>query len=181
MAEEYKIIFTGPMGSGKTTAISSVAGCRILSTEAINSDASVAKATTTVGIDYGEVLLEDGSVLRLYGTPGQLRFAFLWRFLAQGALGTVILVDNTRPDPLGDLGVYLDHFRALVSSGVAVIGVCRTDTHPRPSREAYHGLLASQGLMLPVFEVDVRRAEHVIMMLDVLFGLVEFAEDGAGA
>lgn len=181
MAEEHKILFAGPMGAGKTTAIASVVGGKMLGTEAVNTDASIAKPTTTVGIDYGEVMLGGGSVLRLYGTPGQARFEFMWRFIAQGALGIVILIDNTRPDPLADLVLYLDHFRGLVRSGVAVIGICRTDTHPQPSREAYHGVLASQGLMLPVFEVDVRRSEHVLMMLDVLFGMMEFAEDGAEA
>jgi signal recognition particle receptor subunit beta len=178
MMQEHKIVFTGPMGAGKTTAIAAVAGRSMLRTEAINTDHESAKATTTVGLDYGEVQLPDGSVLRLYGTPGQRRFAFLWRVIMRGALGIVILVDNSRPDPLADLAIYLENFGELVQSGVAVIGVGRTETHPVPSREAYYAYLKSRDLMLPVFEVDVRQAEQVRMMLDVLFGMVEFADTG---
>jgi signal recognition particle receptor subunit beta len=180
MSEEHKILFTGPMGAGKTTAIIAVAGRTVLSTEAVNTDRNSSKPTTTVGFDYGEVVLPDGSVLRLYGTPGQLRFSFLWRVMSKGALGLVILMDNSRPDPLADLCVYLDHFSALVKSGVVVIGVGRTETHPRPSRDDYQALLQSRELMLPVFEVDVRKSEHVLMMLDVLFGMMEFSPNTAG-
>jgi uncharacterized protein len=175
MPEEHKIIFTGTMGAGKTTAISSVAGLRMIKTEAINNDLSVAKATTTVGFDYGEVRLPDGSVLRLYGTPGQRRFAFLWRVVARGALGIVILVDNSRPDPIQDLGIYLENFKSLIDAGAAVVGVGRTEDHPEPSLERYYEHLEAQGLMIPVFQVDVRKSDDVLMMLDVLFGMLELA------
>jgi signal recognition particle receptor subunit beta len=168
------------MGAGKTTAITAVAGRTVLSTEAVNTDRSSAKATTTVGFDYGEVVLSEGSVLRLYGTPGQIRFSFLWRVISKGALGLVILLDNSRPDPLADLCIYLDNFGALVQAGPVVIGVGRTETHPQPSRDDYQALLQSRELMLPVFEVDVRKSEHVLMMLDVLFGMMEFSSDTAG-
>jgi signal recognition particle receptor subunit beta len=177
MAVEHKIIFTGTMGAGKTTAIAAVAGRTMLRTEAHNTDSSVAKATTTVGFDYGEIQLPNGDVLRLYGTPGQSRFAFLWRIIARGALGLVVLVDNSRPDPIADLGTYLDNFPDLVKTGVVVIGVGRTETHPEPSLDAYYRFLESRELMLPVFEVDVRNSEHVLMMLDVLLSMLEVADD----
>lgn len=175
MIEEHKILFTGSIGAGKTTAIAAVARQAMIGTEALNTDASIAKASTTVGFDYGEVVLPDGAVLRLYGTPGQARFAVMWQVLARGALGLVILVDNSRPDPLADLIVYLESFSQLVQSGATVIGIVRSDSHPEPSREAYYELLRSRQLTLPVLEVDVRNAEHVLMMLDVLFGMIEFS------
>mgnify|MGYP001085448027 CR=1 FL=1 len=177
MAEEHKIIFTGSVGAGKTTAIAAVAGKNMVRTEAVNTDTRVAKATTTVGFDYGEIGLPDGSVLRLYGTPGQRRFAFLWRILARGALGLVVLVDNSRPDPLGDLAMYLENFADLVKTGAVVVGVGRTETHPEPSLDAYYRFLESRQLMLPVFAVDVREQEHVLMMLDVLLNMLELAGD----
>jgi signal recognition particle receptor subunit beta len=177
MAEEHKIIFTGSTGAGKTTAIAAVAGKSMLRTEAVNTDQRVAKATTTVGFDYGEILLPDGAVLRLYGTPGQRRFAFLWRILARGALGLVILVDNSRPNPIEDLAMYLENFADLVKTGVVVIGVGRTETHPAPSLDAYYQFLEARQLMLPVFEVDVRKSEHVLMMLDMLLSMLELSDD----
>jgi signal recognition particle receptor subunit beta len=174
MREEHKILFTGTMGAGKTTAIKSISAIKMVKTEALNTDKKLfAKATTTVGFDYGEVELENGSVLRLYGTPGQKRFEFMWKIVARGALGVIVLVDNSRPNPVADLELYLENFRRFVDAGAAVIGVGRAETHPNPSLDDYFAYLGQRGLMLPVFSVDVRRGDDVLMLLDVLFGLLE--------
>jgi len=178
MSEEHKILFTGTMGAGKTTAIAAVSAVKMIQTEAVNRDKSLFdKATTTVGFDYGEVALEDGSVLRLYGTPGQRRFEFMWRVIARGALGLIILADNSRPNPLEDVGMYLENFPDLVKDGAVVIGVGRTEGHADPSIDDYYDYLATQNLMVPVLQVDVRQGQDVLMMLDVLFGMLEVTED----
>jgi hypothetical protein len=80
---EHIILFAGPMGSGKTTAIKSLSDIPVIATEAANSDRETAdKATTTVAIDYGEIGVTDEEKIRLYGIPGQRRFDFMWRILA---------------------------------------------------------------------------------------------------
>lgn len=59
--QQYKIVFAGSMGAGKTEAIRSLSDIPVLLTEAFNTDqTSHQKLETTVGIDYGEVTLEDG-------------------------------------------------------------------------------------------------------------------------
>jgi signal recognition particle receptor subunit beta len=124
------------MGAGKTTAISAVSGIKMVKTEAANTDRALFnKATTTVGFDYGEVGLDGGHVLRLYGTPGQERFSFLWKIVARGAIGVIILVDNSRPDPFQDLALYLDNFKQFVAIGGVVIGGRRSVTTAPISRQ----------------------------------------------
>lgn len=179
MAREYKIIFVGSMGSGKTTAIRNISDVAPVSTEANNSArAEFDKATTTVAMDYGEVALSDGDVLRLYGTPGQARFDFMWKILGRGALGFVFLVDNSRPDPCQDLKDYLDAFDDLLREGVAVIGIGRTETHPSPQIESYFELLGARQLNVPAFAVDVRKREDVLLLLDTLFHQIEATMPG---
>jgi signal recognition particle receptor subunit beta len=174
MAREYKIIFVGSMGSGKTTAIRNISDVAPVSTEANNSArAEFDKATTTVAMDYGEVALPDGDVLRLYGTPGQARFDFMWKILGRGALGFVFLVDNSRPDPCQDLQDYLDAFDDLLREGVAVIGIGRTETHPEPPLQSYFEVLGARQLHVPAFAVDVRKREDVLLLLDTLFHQIE--------
>ena len=74
---EYKLVFAGSMGAGKTTAIGAISEIPPVRTDVANSDlATFAKATTTAAMDYGEVTLDGGDKLRLYGTPGQARFDF---------------------------------------------------------------------------------------------------------
>src|SRR4051794_26290492 len=128
---EYKILLTGTTGAGKTTAIAAISETPPVRTDVRNNDPTFAKATTTVGLDYGELTLDNGDKLRLYGTPGQERFRFMWDILAKGALGLVVLIDNTRPDPLADLAVYLKGFSGLIHEAACVVGVGRMDTHPQ--------------------------------------------------
>jgi signal recognition particle receptor subunit beta len=179
MAREYKIIFVGSMGSGKTTAIRNISDVAPVSTEVDNSTRTeFDKATTTVAMDYGEVALPDGDILRLYGTPGQARFDFMWKILGRGALGFVFLVDNSRPDPCEDLKTYLDAFGELLQEAVAVIGIGRTETHPAPPLESYFAMLGARQLNMPAFAVDVRKREDVLLLLDTLFHQIEATMPG---
>jgi signal recognition particle receptor subunit beta len=186
-AQNYKLIFTGTMGAGKTTAIAAISEIPPIRTDVDTSESQhVSKTTTTAAFDYGEVSLPQGDVLRLYGTPGQTRFSFMWNILSEGALGVIVLVDNSRPDPVQDMRDYVDAFRDVVGRSRAVIGIGRMDSHPAPDIDAYYEAIMELGLDAPILSIDVRRREDVLMMLDVLFHQVEAAEaesaiDMAGA
>ncbi|RYF27787.1 MAG: GTP-binding protein, partial [Comamonadaceae bacterium] len=67
--KEYKILFSGTAGAGKTTAISAISETQVVSTDVANTDAALKKATTTVGLDYGSITLDSGDRVRLFGTP----------------------------------------------------------------------------------------------------------------
>jgi signal recognition particle receptor subunit beta len=170
---EYKIVFTGTMGAGKTTAIAAISETPPVVTDVANNDASLAKARTTVGLDFGQLTLDTGDRLRLFGTPGQARFDFMWRILAQNALGIIILVDNSRPDPLADLDAYLQGFSEVLAHTPCTVGVGRMDAHTQPGLDAYSDRLEQHGLVLPVLAVDVRRREDVALLIDTLLSQME--------
>jgi signal recognition particle receptor subunit beta len=97
---EHKIILTGPVGAGKTTAISALSDIPVVKTGARANDAvAMRKDQTTVAMDYGVLALDGGVQLHLYGTPGQERFSFMWDILTAGGVGLVLLLDNARTDP----------------------------------------------------------------------------------
>ncbi|WP_227814452.1 GTP-binding protein [Nitrogeniibacter aestuarii] len=169
---EYKILITGTVGAGKTTAISAVADGPVVDTDVRNSDPSVSKATTTVGLDFGEMTLDNGDRIRLFGTPGQARFDFLWRSLSENAIGIIILSDNSRPDPLADVAAYLDAFADQLKSVPCTIGVGRMDTHPHPSLDDYVELATARGAILPTLDVDVRKRDDVALLIDTLLAQV---------
>lgn len=170
---DCKILFTGTMGAGKTTAIAAISEIIPLNTDVYNHDESVLKAMTTVGLDYGEVTLESGEKLRLYGTPGQQRFDFMWQILAKGALGLVILIDNSRPDPLADLDIYLDGFTDLIKSAGCVVGIGKTETHPHPDLDLFAEKMQAKGFLKPVLAADVRDPLQVLQLLDLLIMQLE--------
>jgi signal recognition particle receptor subunit beta len=170
---EYKILFTGPMGAGKTTAIASISETPPVVTDVHNSDASVNKSHTTVGLDYGQLTLESGDRIRFFGTPGQDRFDFLWKILIVNSLGVVILLNNANPSPKDDLGKFLDAFAVELKTMPCVIGVGRTDSHPTPTLDEFADLLAIRQLVIPILAVDVRQASDVRLLLDMLLTQIE--------
>jgi len=175
--KDPKIVFTGTPGAGKTTAIAALSDMPPVTTDVRNTDPTLAKSHTTVGLDFGQVDLGDGQVLRLFGTPGQLRFEFMWQILAADALALVVLIDNSRPDPLRDLADYLDAYQALLPSMNAVIGVGRTLECPLPTLDEFSDVLGDRGLVVPVLAVDVRERADVLMLVDIVLAQAEARDE----
>jgi signal recognition particle receptor subunit beta len=173
MAMEYKIVFTGPPNSGKTTAIAALSDVAPVVTDVSNHDASLGKERTTVGMDYGVLALGDGEHVRLFGTPGQKRFDFMWRILVRNAIGIVILVDNSQPDALAVLSEFLDSLHDVLAASSCVIGVGRLESHPDPGLDVFAELLAARGLVFPVIAVDVRVRDDVLMLVELLLSQAE--------
>ena len=170
---EIKIVFIGPMGAGKTTAIQAISDATPVSTEVANTDqAAYAKPTTTAALDYGQLLLEDGTAVSLYGTPGQERFSFMWEILCRGSLGVVLLLDGSTATAPQDLQCYAETFRRINPSQPFVIGIGRVP--PDDYRlDEYARALGARGIVAPVFGVDVRRREDVLLLIETLLCVLE--------
>jgi len=173
MPMEPKIVFTGPPNAGKTTAIAAISDVAPVVTDVANHDAELAKQRTTVGMDYGVVSLDGQESVRLFGTPGQKRFDFMWRILVRNAIGIVILVDNSQPDALAQFEGFLDALAEELAGGSCVVGVGRTESHPEPGMDAFSDLLAGRGHLFPVVAVDVRRRDDVLMLVELLLSQAE--------
>ena len=168
--QDHKIIFTGPVGAGKTTAIASISDVPPVSTDAHASDMTrTMKATTTVAMDYGVMRLDGGEKIHLYGTPGQERFDFMWDILTEGGLGLILLLDDSRPNPIADLEFFLSAFGRFIRQTQLAVGVTKTDLRPESRLGLYHEHLKRAGLILPVFEIDARKKSDVTTLLQALF------------
>lgn len=172
--EEIKIVFTGTVGAGKTKAIRSLSEIDVISTEERASDnVGKFKKTTTVTMDYGELKLNKTQTLALYGTPGQKRFSFMWDILARGALGFIILVDDSRRDPIADLNTYLEKFKTYINETTVVIGVTHLDSNRKSGIQKYHHLFKKLNLSYPVIPVDARNKEEVRILVHSLVSMLE--------
>lgn len=166
---DHKIIFTGPVGAGKTTAISALSDAPIVSTnEAATDMTQDRKKETTVAMDYGIMKLESGEKIHLYGTPGQERFNFMWDILVEGGIGLILLLNNNRPDPFRDLGFFMDSFAGFISSTTVAVGVTRMDEARKPSIADYHDHLEARHKHIPIFEVDARDQGDVSLLVEAL-------------
>ncbi len=164
-----KIIFTGPVGAGKTTAIEVMSDVPIISTNEEATDMTKdRKPQTTVAMDYGRINIGKNEKIHLYGTPGQERFSFMWDILTEGALGLILLLDNSRENPKQDLKFYTQAFQSFIDKGELVIGITRLDEIKSPTLNDYRIWAAELKLNAPIFTVDARERSDVSSLLQAL-------------
>ena len=170
--QQYKIVFGGTMGAGKSRAIKALSEIDVLSTEALNTDLeSHEKMLTTVGIDYGEITLDDGVKVGLYGTPGQDRFDFIWAVICKGAIGTIVMIDHATENPLIDLDHYVQAFQPFGNN--IVIAITHIDRKPERTLSIYRDWLKARELNYPLFFVDARQQDDVLLLVETLIANVE--------
>lgn len=173
MASVYKIVFAGPLGSGKSRAVKSLSDIEVVSTEAeATDDVKTLKHHTTVAMDYGVMNLAKGNRVMLYGTPGQERFDFMWDILTKNALGLVLLIDGSAPDPVSDLHAYAAAFKKIIAKSALVVGITHTSLSDITVRPAIAVAMKELGLPPVVMNVDAReRADMVKLVKTLIFSL----------
>lgn len=166
MSREHRILVTGTLGAGKSAALTALLG-------AVPPQTPLDAGQVPAALDHGELVLDGGERLHLYGTPGQRRFEPTWRELADGAMGLVVLVDPARPDPLADLAIYLENFLDLIARSACVVGVGRRADGAGPGLDAFAEVAARFGVVCPIVAVDVRDRAQVAVLMDLLLVQLE--------
>ncbi|PIE23375.1 MAG: hypothetical protein CSA60_04510 [Neptuniibacter caesariensis] len=172
---DYKVLFTGSVSSGKTTAVKSLSSIETIDTDASASDSVIRrKEKTTIAMDYGVLNLSDNAKLHLYGTPGQERFKFMWQLMmsdiVHDAEALILLVDNTRKDPFKDIRFYVEEFRDFIIRRRLIIAVTHSDIKANPDYKAYMQDLKAMGLYATVVFIDARDPSSVLKLVKELVG-----------
>lgn len=164
-----KIIFTGPVGAGKTTAIGAISEEPPVGTDVQCTDESKQlKDTTTVAMDYSYIKLEDGTRINLYGTPGQSRFDFMWEILTRGGIGLVLLIPKDHPKAVEQLDFYMDAFADFIRDTGVVIGLTRSDLTDNTVITDFQERLYERNQVYPVFDIDARSGDDVNILIHAL-------------
>jgi signal recognition particle receptor subunit beta len=171
---DFKIIFAGPVGSGKTTAIATLSDEPPVCTNQSATDMTKEKKSkTTVAMDYGTMSLDEKEKIHLYGTPGQERFDFMWDILTTNGLGLILLLDNTRRDPLNDMAFFLESFKDYIDETSVAIGITQTDIVPLLTMDRYQQKLNQLGFNSAIFEVDARDFSDMSQLVQALLFTID--------
>lgn len=169
-----KLLIVGHFAVGKTTFVGTLSEIRPLRTEETMTQAGASvddlagvpgKNTTTVAMDFGRLTLNERLVLYLFGAPGQQRFTPLWRDLAYGALGALVLADTRRLESSFDVMSLLE--QQGLPYAVAVNHFDDASTFPEEELREALDLLPST----PLVNCDARDAHS---STQALISLVEY-------
>jgi len=172
--EEYKLLFCGNIGAGKSTAIRELGDLPALSTELYpGALGGKVQHTTTVALDYAYMDLGMNERVHLYGVPGSTRFAFMGEVVSAGAFGVVVLVDNRQQDTFIQLESLLTTYAEQLFDNRLVIGVTHMDMIKSPSIPTYQQWLLEycrhKAIIPAVFDVDARSSRDLKILLQALF------------
>lgn len=171
---DLKLIISGSASAGKTAAIRTISDTPPITTDMPASARSASlKPSVKVDLDYGEISLPAGRMLRLYGVPCHPRFDPLTSILCQNALGAVLLINNRAEDAMAEVEYFATAFSKLISEPAVVVGVTHRDQAPEPGLDWYKRRLQVFHKPWPVCSVDPRNVGDVVPLLDTLVTVLE--------
>ncbi len=178
-----KLLFAGPVGSGKTTALRGLSDSEVVSTEVpLFEGATADKSTTTVALDYSTIALDDETIIHFYGVPGQEHFDFMRPIIANGALGAILLLDATSADAAGDCSRWVRSLRSANPSMQLVVGISKTDIAPEFSLDDVRDSARRSAGNVAVMCVDPReRSQCVQLIRALLLSIDDLSGDEHGA
>ncbi|WP_156801598.1 hypothetical protein [Corynebacterium mastitidis] len=162
----HEVVFIGPVGVGKTTAVETLSSIPTINTEArLSSHADLSpehtplKQSTTVGLDIGLWERPDGTLVGLYGTPGQDRFVACRTPMLNPQAGIVIWLYGNSATLMDDLYHWLDVAGGSEQAHRLTVALNYATTS---SLADVQGSLRKHGYRgVPVHLVDPRREEEV--------------------
>ena len=161
---DAEVVFIGPVGVGKTTAVQTLSSVPPINTEVAMLEgaeefAHTSKTTTTVGIDYGMWVRPDQKIIGLFGTTGQARFTDSRTPLLNPDAGIIIWLYGNRDSIKDDLNAWLGTAGASTNSHRIVIAI----NYPTDAGVAQvNDALLSAGLNhIHVTTADPRNADDV--------------------
>ncbi|WP_310415552.1 ATP/GTP-binding protein [Chamaesiphon sp. OTE_8_metabat_110] len=168
--EIMNLVVTGTVGAGKTTFIRSVSEIEVVDTDRKATDeVSEMKQNTTVAMDFGTLPFGDEMALHIYGTPGQIRFDFMWEILIERAHAYVLLIAAHRPSEFHHARRIMNFMNRRAQIPM-IIGITHSDCEGAWSSEDIALALGYQDIAQqpPIVLVNAADGESVAMSLIAL-------------
>lgn len=137
---------------------------------------------TPIRTDYGEIFIDNEDIIEIYDLPEQFKYKHIWEKILDISYGIIILIDNTRNDPIKDLNIYLDNFLPLIKKKNAVIGISKLNagndlSNKNLTFDDYFNELSKRNLILPIIAVDIGIKKDVVVLLETLVTSIDIEKN----
>ena len=178
--KKIKIVIAGPFAAGKTEFIKTVSEIEPVTTERkiTHTKEKEKKESTTVAMDFGKIKIDDEHELYLFGTPGQIRFNFMWDILGKGALGVVILVDSTDPSSFHEARKIINFFQSRFPIPMVVAANKQDLPNAWSPKDVATALDIYEEEGIPVIGISAKNKEDVKKTLLLLLELIKSNLEG---
>lgn len=177
----FRLVFAGPFGVGKSTAIQNISDIKVVNTDVTSSEATAefiqaGKTTTTVGFDYGEIHLDDATRVAVYGLPGQERFEQVWQNILSSNAGVVLWLFGDADNLLEECDTWLQMLHQLDATRFLTVVITRIPvTTPASELQPIRERVARYNRYAPVMVADPRNKNQVIQSVLMAIGNPELA------
>lgn len=170
---KHKVVFVGPSGAGKTTAIQTVSRSRSGFNEYQQSGPELQhNMLFGQAVDYELINLRDGQTLQLLGTQGSQNSDTIQVLLHRGVAAVVIMISNAVPNPLANLREQLLQIGELAKTTRIVVGLSHMDVKADPGATVFSRELHKFEVFeclehnIPLLVVDPRDPQDMALLLE---------------
>ena len=169
----HQVVFAGPFGVGKTTALRAVSDIPVVNTDVASSEITPeamaqGKATTTIAFDYGEWIFPDGKRVSLIGVPGQDRFEAMWDVIIPRSSAIVLWVYGDRDPNLRECAKWLNALAQRKAVARLAVAVTRVADHESEAvLGPFRDLISQFHPLAPVITADPRNPSDVMQAVTI--------------
>jgi len=172
-----KLVIVGDVGSGKTQIIKTLSEISPFLTDE-KSSIDIGKQYTTVGIDYGRIVLGENIALGLYGVPGQERFSFVLDSVRESLWGILFLVKYGEPINSKNIDRLVNYFNPLEKNTAVVVAITHCDADHQQDLGDFsldvQNVFKAHGLDAPILDLDARDWESCSLLLHTINALNQY-------
>ena len=169
---EHKVVFVGPSGAGKTTAIQTIIQARAEFSGGTVSDNAVPHNMLFGAADYELVNLASGQAMHLLGTQGNESCETVKVLMRRGVAAVVVMISNAVHNPLALLREQLLQLGDLPKQTRVVVGLSHMDVKSEPGATVFsrelHKFQVFEGVEqnIPLLVVDPRDRQDMALLME---------------
>ena len=168
----YNYIIVGPHAAGKTTALTSLSELSFASIQnKIAEHQALSISLTLPDIEHAICKLEGNQTAFLHGYSNQEQITQILPVLGHEADGGIILLDHTQINAIDDFEIYLNLLGEHVDN--LILAISHVDENTQQLLKKYRNILAMKNIKMPIFVVDPRKKEDIVMLIEVLLARTE--------